>query len=288
VLTVATSAEFQTATCSSANTDRGTGLTLYEYTAHTAGEPFTDPEGSGPGIRYEFLVDRPDDFGVVDTQPPGIPQVPVGEMACGNADGVVTFRYEYFMFRDQGRDFLVRLGTSDTQPVPEWDLGLQILNTLRVTAPEAPVTTTTTPEATTTTADVVAPTTTTTPATDATPSATDEEAIRALFGAWMGGPHTDDQVRALIEDGDSILDAIRAGWAQHSTADLAKYSGRADTIQMIDADHATVQYTLLWNGQSQFGQRTGAAIRTNGTWQVSRDTECQLLTLGGITCPPRT
>ena len=57
---------------------------------------------------------------------------------------------------------------------------------------------------------------------------------------------------------------------------------------MLDADHAEVQYTLLHDGQPQFGLRTGVAVRIDGRWMVSRATECALLSLGGITCPPRT
>ena len=69
--------------------------------------------------------------------------------------------------------------------------------------------------------------------------------------------------------------------------DLTKYSGRVEAVRMIDAAHATVDYTLLFGGQAQFGTRTGTAVKIDGAWKVSRDTECALLALGGITCPPR-
>jgi hypothetical protein len=48
-----------------------------------------------------------------------------------------------------------------------------------------------------------------------------------------------------------------------------------------------VDYTLLWDGVPQLGRRTGAAVKIGGVWKVSRDTECALLSLGGLTCPPR-
>ena len=44
---------------------------------------------------------------------------------------------------------------------------------------------------------------------------------------------------------------------------------------MLDADHAEVQYTLLFAGQPQFGLRTGVAVRIDGRWMVSRATECR-------------
>ena len=54
---------------------------------------------------------------------------------------------------------------------------------------------------------------------------------------------------------------------------------------MIDSDHASVDYTLLFAGQPQFGVRTGTAVRIDGVWKVSRDTECALLALGAVACP---
>jgi hypothetical protein len=35
-----------------------------------------------------------------------------------------------------------------------------------------------------------------------------------------------------------------------------------------------------------FGQRSGVAVRIDGRWMVSRATECSLLSLGGLVCPP--
>jgi hypothetical protein len=99
--------------------------------------------------------------------------------------------------------------------------------------------------------------------------------------------HTDDEVRAIVEDADSLLGVIHEGMAQHSEGDLTKYSGRVEAIRMIDGEHANVDYTLLFDGQPQFGVRTGTAVKIAGVWKVSRDTECALLSLGDITCPAR-
>ena len=117
------------------------------------------------------------------------------------------------------------------------------------------------------------------------PSTTDEQQINDLFVAWLRD-HPDDETRAIVEDADALLDSIHQGLAQHTPDDLAKYSGTVSAIRMLDADHAEVQYTLLHDGQPQFGLRTGVAVRIDGRWKVSRATECALLSLGGITCPP--
>jgi hypothetical protein len=156
----------------------------------------------------------------------------------------------------------------------------EVLNTLRI-LPLPPATTAvpTTPSPTT----VIAPTT----AAPFVPSTADEQAIRDLFVSWQNGSNTDDDIRAIVEDADALLEFIHQGMAQHSAEDLAKYSGQVDAVRMIDAQHASVDYTLLWNGTPQFGRRTGTAVRIDGVWKVSRDTECALLALGNITCPPR-
>jgi hypothetical protein len=74
--------------------------------------------------------------------------------------------------------------------------------------------------------------------------------------------------------------------AQHSPENLARYSGRVDSITLVDETHADVVYSILFDGIPQYAERRGRAIKIDGTWMVSRDTVCALLTLGGITCPP--
>jgi hypothetical protein len=44
---------------------------------------------------------------------------------------------------------------------------------------------------------------------------------------------------------------------QHSEADLAKYPGRVESVQVTDPDHAVVVYTLLFDGVPEFGRRSG-------------------------------
>jgi hypothetical protein len=114
-----------------------------------------------------------------------------------------------------------------------------------------------------------------------------ENAIRTAFLGWMNAqPH--DQIGEYVEDHASILESLRQGMAQHSSGGLAKYSGRVESVQILDATHAAVRYTILLDDNPQFANQPGAAIKIDGVWKVSRDTVCNLLTFGGITCPPRT
>jgi hypothetical protein len=114
-----------------------------------------------------------------------------------------------------------------------------------------------------------------------------ETAIRTAFLGWMNAqPH--DEISEYVEDSTSIADALRQGIAQHTGADLAKYSGRVESVQMTDATHAAVRYSILFDGSPQYADQAGEAIKIDGAWKVSRETVCNLLTYGGITCPART
>src|SRR3954453_22998591 len=55
---------------------------------------------------------------------------------------------------------------------------------------------------------------------------------------------------------------------------------------MLDATHASVQYTISNRGRSY--QQAGQAIRVGGVWRVSRETVCDLTVATGSYCPPRT
>ncbi len=227
------------------------------------------PAGSTevPGTNNDTVqvVDRPTSFAGALTPGPG---------DCPGADS------GQIAFRDAGRVFLVRaviVFPSDTDREERLALVGQVLDTLRIDPLETVTTntlpvTTTLPPATATTASPFVPTT------------ADEQQIRDLFVAWLRN-HPDDETRAIIEDGDALLDVIHQGLAQHSPEDLTKYSGTVQAVRMLDADHAEVEYTLLFDGHPQFGLRTGVAVRIDGQWRVSRATECALLSLGGLSCP---
>jgi hypothetical protein len=150
------------------------------------------------------------------------------------------------------------------------------------TTTAATASTSTPPSSTSTSTTLPSPSTATTSSADAA----DIDAIRAVFLRWMNAENRDD-ITAYVEDAASILDAHRQGLAQHTPEDLAKYSGRVDSIQMIDATHADVVYTILWDRTPQYAFQPGQAVKIDGTWMVSRDTVCALLKYGGITCPPR-
>jgi hypothetical protein len=220
------------------------------------------------------LVDRPTDFLESDASLHDV---------CG------TEELRVWRFVDHGRYFLAQLGTrgvSNASDSAGVRLGEQVLNTLHVEALDE-TTTTTVPTVSTTGPKELAPydeeaTTTTAPAFVG--AGEDEAAIQQVFEQWADD-HTDAGLDASTENPDAVRRPSHEGWAQHSPEDLAQYSGRVESITMVDADHARVVYTILHGGQLAFPNRPGIAVRVNGAWKVSTDTVCAMLSLGNIACP---
>ncbi len=69
-----------------------------------------------------------------------------------------------------------------------------------------------------------------------------------------------------------------------SGADNADESADADTrierVDVVDATHADVVYTLLLDGAAVLDQLPGAAVKPGATWLVSRRTFCDVATQG--------
>jgi hypothetical protein len=75
--------------------------------------------------------------------------------------------------------------------------------------------------------------------------------------------------------------------AQNSEEFMQRHASRADRVTITDDTHADVEWSLLLDGTSRFGTLPGGAIKIDGRWYITRDTVCNLLTYGGIICPPR-
>jgi hypothetical protein len=264
----------------------GTWVTVFEYRDLQRNDEF--PLALVPALRTTdgWVIDRPADLRSAVTSSgscgAGTRQVGPDPSTPPPAIG----RYEVVAFREAGRVFVALLATKDAADDSAFDLAYQVLNTLQVGEPG-----TTPTSATAVTTPTTGPTATTVPATTvpATVPAiagSDAAAIRDLFLAWINAQPKDD-LEGIVEDFASIAETHRQGVAQHTEADLALYSGRVDSVTMIDDTHADVRYTILHGGQPQFSMMPGQAIRIDGKWMVTRETVCELLTHGGLTCPPR-
>ena len=58
-------------------------------------------------------------------------------------------------------------------------------------------------------------------------------------------------------------------------------------IVFLDAERATLVYTLSFDGRMAPQTDVGYAVVDDGRWKVSRETVCALILRAGVTCPPR-
>jgi hypothetical protein len=261
----------------------GTWVSLYEYPPGST--TLVDPEGAP--IVMNPVPARPNDF----HNGPN-----VGQGTCsGSTDqspaaaaGNPADTFDLFAFTDAGRLFLARvvtLGSAD--PSAARLLGRDVLNTLHVDPVAADATTTTSaPDTSTTVPDGTdtGPVSTTLPP-NAVGESADQLAVRTAFLGWLNGK-TLDEAAPYVDDLASIRDAVRQGMAQHTAQDLAGFSGRVESVVIADPTHADVVYTVLHDDAPLYANRAGKAVKVDGTWKVTRDTECALLAVGGVTCPP--
>ena len=183
---------------------------------------------------------------------------PANGTPCANA------RYDQVAFSDAGRVFMVRVVTvfpSAADEEARMALAAQVLDTLRVDPVVATTTTTIAPIGVVPPPTVAAPTPTEAPFAGVTD---DEKLISQAFIVWMDD-QSDAGLDASVEDPGAVRGPSHEGWAQHTSDDLAQYEGRVESVQMTDADHAQVVYTILHGGQVAFSQRVGA----RSAWMVS-------------------
>src|SRR3954468_12468240 len=116
------------------------------------------------------------------------------------------------------------------------------------------------------------------------PSPNDPEAaIRAAFGSWINAK-TPDAASEYVEDHAAIVQTLWRAYNHLTDVDRA-HSGHVDAVRLLDATHASVQYTISNRGRSY--QQAGQAIRVGGVWRISRETVCDLTVATGFTCPTR-
>ena len=112
------------------------------------------------------------------------------------------------------------------------------------------------------------------------------EAIVEAYTTATDGSLTVAERRAYIEDSDELgpyLDRAAApylGILEHQTVTLGD-------IVFLDAERATLVYTLSFDARMAPQTDVGYAVVDDGRWKVSRETVCALILRAGVTCPPR-
>ena len=117
---------------------------------------------------------------------------------------------------------------------------------------------------------------------DAQTTAAITDAFRTLFS---GDVSDVEQKLAVLEDAEVLRPYfLQAYQAQQSIA--SRIHVRIDGIELVDADHANVTYTLLLDDAAVLDHLPGAATRVGGRWLVTRRTYCDVSTQGATEIPP--
>jgi hypothetical protein len=245
----------------SAPEEGGSLINMWEF-------PASSNEVPGTADDVLTVVDRPTTFSGALT---------LGPRTCPVAE------YQQIAFRDAGRVFLVRAVSvipSNAENPELLALAAQVLDTLKIEPLDDSATPTTT-EVASPPLPSIPPTATTAP--PFVPTSADEQQIADLVARWLTY-QSDDEIRATIQGADSILDAMHEGMRQYQM-NLSAYSGRADAVHLVDDSHADIVFTLFLNGGVLYGNQHGHAVKVDGRWMMTRDSECSLLALGSISCP---
>lgn len=257
----------------------GTWISLFEYRDLGPNDEVPLRLNSGLHVKVSNLGPRPADLrdAARTMSSCGAATTPLSAPSVSLYGG----EYHTVVFADAGRVFVATIVIKEPFGTEDVDVAYQVLNSLRVgeLAATVPTTTVTVPPTS-------APQPPTAPPTAPVAATGDEADIRSVFLAWLDAQDR-NAMDGIVEDYASIAATHLEGMHQHSEADLAKYTGRVDSVTITDSSHADVRYTALFDGRPQYSMVPGQAIKIDGKWMVTRETVCNLLKNGGLTCPPR-
>jgi hypothetical protein len=118
----------------------------------------------------------------------------------------------------------------------------------------------------------------------------DPEAARAAiieaYTTATDGSLTVAERRAHIEDSDELGPYLDRAAAPYRDAVRYQTVTLGDIV-FLDAERATLVYTLSFAGRLPPQTDVGYAVLDEGRWKVSRETVCALIMRAGVTCPPR-
>jgi hypothetical protein len=140
---------------------------------------------------------------------------------------------------------------------------------------EAAPTTTSGPTTTT-----LAPTTTAVAFAPA--SEEDVEEITALYEIVFSNDTTYDEKAPLIDDPSGLEETV-AKYTE--TGESLGGVGVAAKAITVSGDIASVTYDLLFSGNPTYPDLAGDAILVNGTWLVTREMFCSIMTSARVGCP---
>ncbi|MFE3193413.1 hypothetical protein ACFXHA_30720 [Nocardia sp. NPDC059240] len=108
-------------------------------------------------------------------------------------------------------------------------------------------------------------------------------AVTDVYQRFFDGASSADQKIALLEDGQSFADTIRA---QADSAIAKGTKAAVSSVTAVGTDHADVVFTISLNGTPALQDQPGSAVLIGGGWKVAAATFCNLLSLETQGKPP--
>lgn len=103
-------------------------------------------------------------------------------------------------------------------------------------------------------------------------------AIRQNWVAFFDPSTPAAQKAKLLQNGQKFAPVIKA---QAGSPLAKKTAAKVKSVTLDDPSHATVVYTVTLAGKPVLKNRTGRAVRVNGTWKVGDRSFCAILGLQG-------
>jgi hypothetical protein len=113
-----------------------------------------------------------------------------------------------------------------------------------------------------------------------------DEAIDAFEQAYAGAS-TGEERLAHIDDSEGLEELRQQVLVHFPLTPLNELSVRIEQVRFLNRKTAAVRYTIVLPGYSipEFPNRLGRAVLVGDTWKVTRQTLCNDLSLGSVTCP---
>ena len=145
----------------------------------------------------------------------------------------------------------------------------------------------------TTTTAVTTASTVPAPTVPATTTPTDEAQVRSAFEAFFNGADRNvDKKVALLQDGEKyrpmLVDADADSRSQQLRAQIrsVRFPTNAECTQAgVPSPCSIVNFDLLLGAFPALAGHDGPAVKIAGVWKVSAKAWCDVVAIGGETCP---
>lgn len=126
------------------------------------------------------------------------------------------------------------------------------------------------------------------------PPPSDEDRARdkvtEAFEVAYAGAGTGEERLSRIDDSEGLEELRQQVLVHFPLTPLDDLRVRVERVRFLNRKTAAVRYTIVLPGYSipEFPNRIGHAVLVRNTWKVTRQTVCNDLTLGSVSCPRET